>query len=497
MSAAARNLGQIADGVAGERTAFIDLRDGARTITYDEFRAEMRAVARGLTRIGLRAGDRIGILALNRAEYLSVIFGAVLAGMVPVPLNVKLPAETLAALLRTDGVALIIAEHAFAHLIPDSAKAIFFDDGFTALLDFGDFEAVAVTADHVSMQPYTSGSTGLPKGVLLTHAGQAWAAETLVVHRRLRADDRGILAAPLYHKNALVAAKTALVSGGCSVLMPRFDAGGYARAIGDWGVTMLTGVPTMMRMLLNDPALPGPEALTGVRLISMGSSPASERLLAELAGRFPKAEIHLNYGVTEGGPIMCGWYHPEGKPRPLAAVGYPIPGCEWRFEGAAPEQGELILRNPGVAKGYFNRPEATAKNFADGWYRTGDILRRDADGWFYFVARKDDMMVVGGENVFPQEVEATLERHPAVRQAAVLAEPHEIKGEVPVAFVVLEDGHRLSEDELKRFALAHAPAYAHPRRVHVVPHIPLTGTNKIDKPALARMARHSSEAPND
>ncbi len=492
MSSAAGNLGRIADDVPGDRIAFIDLRgEAARTVRYDDFRKEIRAVARGLARMGLKAGDRIGILALNRIEYLTVMFGAVLGGMVPVPLNVKLPSETLSGILAKDKVSLMLAEHAFRHLLPADTRALSFEDDYPALLDFGDFDALAVTPDQVSMQPYTSGSTGLPKGVLLTHGGQRWAAETLVEYRRLKPEDRGILAAPLYHKNALVAVKTALFSGGSSVLVPRFEPGSYAAAIADWSVTMLTGVPTMMRMLLDDPRLPPAEARRGVRLISMGSSPASDRLLADLAAAFPNAEIHLNYGVTEGGPIMFGWYHPEGRPRPMSSIGYPIPGCDWKLDGGDDAQGELWVRNPGVANGYFNRPEATAENFRDGWYKTGDILRHDDEGWFYFVARKDDMMVVGGENVFPQEVEATLERHPAVRQAAVIAVEHEIKGEVPVAFVVLEDGKRTDADELKQFALAHAPAYAHPRRVYFVPNIPLTGTNKIDKPALKAIAEAS------
>ncbi len=488
MTQGAVNLGLIAEHVPGGRVAFIDLSGGAaREITYDVFRAETRAVARGLSRLGLEPGDRVGILALNRAEYISVLFGAVLAGLVPVPLNVKLPAETLHGILATDPVSLMLSENAFRHLVPEGLRVVSFEDDYAGLLDPGDFEAAGFPPETVSMQPYTSGSTGLPKGVLLTHGGQLWAAETLVEHRRLKADDRGILAAPFYHKNALVAVKTALRSGGSSVLVPRFEAGGYARAIAEWGVTMLTGVPTMMRMLLNDPALPSEKARRNVRLISMGSSPASDKLLADLSAAFPNAEIHLNYGVTEGGPIMFGWYHPEGKPRPASSIGYPIPVCEWRIEGGGSE-GELWVRNPGVARGYYNRPEATAKNFDGGWYRTGDILRYDVDGWFYFVARKDDMMVVGGENVFPQEVEATLEQHPAVRQAAVIARPHEIKGEVPVAFIVLEDGHAADEQELKQFALAHAPAYAHPRRIHFLERIPLTGTNKIDKSALASIA---------
>ncbi len=492
MSEAVRNLGQIADYVPGEHVALIDLRSHQPLIlTYEDFRAEIRAVARGLSRLGLKRGDRIGLFALNRVEYLTVLFGTVLGGMIPVPFNVKLPAETLTAILKADPVSLMIAEPVFRHLVPEDTHAVIFDEDYRELLDFGSFNPAPVTSDDISMQPYTSGSTGLPKGVLLTHAGQFWAAETLVKYRRLKPDDRGILAAPLYHKNAVVAAKTALQSGGSSVLIPRFEAGSYARAITDWGVTMLTGVPTMMRMLLGDPDLPPAEARKGVRLISMGSSPASERLLADLSSAFPNAEIHQNYGVTEGGPIMFGWYHPGGLPRPMRSIGYPIPGCEWKIDGNAETGGELCVRNPGIAKGYYNRPEATAKVFRNGWYRTGDILRYDEDGWFYFVARRDDMMVVGGENVFPQEVEAVLEQHEAVRQAAVIAMPHEIKGEVPVAFVVLEDGEQVEEEALKQFALAHTPAYAHPRRIVFLPKIPLTGTNKIDKPALMQMAEAS------
>ncbi|WP_088344738.1 MULTISPECIES: class I adenylate-forming enzyme family protein [Rhodomicrobium] len=493
MSATVRNLGLLGGDIPPDRTAIIDLSEfRPRTLSYGEFRTAVTAVACGLAAQGIGRGDRVGILSLNRAEYLTLLFGIVLAGAVAVPLNVKLPAETLAAILRQDGVRLIFAEHEFTRLAPEGTPLIRFGAEYRAFLKFCPFEAAAVTADEISMQPYTSGSTGLPKGVLLTHAGQYWAAETLAEFRRLRPTDRAILAAPLYHKNAIVAAKTALASGGTMIIMPRFEAGGYARSIGQWGVTMLTGVPTMMRLLLDDPCLPPAEIRGNVRVVSMGSSSASDSLLADIRAAFPNAEIHMNYGTTEGGPIMFGWYHPDGKPRPSASIGYPIPGCEWRLEGPKPDEGELWVRNPGVAKGYFNRPEATAKSFQDGWYKTGDILRRDADGWFYFVSRIDDMMVTGGENVFPQEVEALLEQHPAVRQAAVIAVPHEIKGEVPVAFVVLQEGQTVDEAALKQFALAHAPAYAHPRRVYFVPSLPLTGTNKIDKTVLKQWVQNDS-----
>jgi long-chain acyl-CoA synthetase len=490
------NLGAIANGVAGDRIACIDLRgDATRTVTYDELRAEMRAVARGLMARGITAGDRVGILALNRSEYLAAVFGALLAGVVPVPLNIKLPLDVLTAVLRGGGVKLVFVEAAYRDLVPEGIPVVDLDGDYSEFLDFGPFEPVKVGPRTVSMQLYTSGSTGLPKGVLLTHAGQCWAADILVRYRRLQPEDRAILAAPLYHMNALVATKTSLLCGSCLVIMPRFEVGAYVESIESCGVNMLTGVPTMMRLLLNYSALPNLEIRKTVRVLSMGSSPASDRLLAELTATFPQAEMHLNYGTTEGGPIMFGWYHPAGLKRPAHSVGYPLPGCEWKLTGGSDDQGELWVRNPGVALGYLDRPDVTAERFVDGWYKTGDILRHDKDGWFYFVSRADDMMVSGGENIFPIEVETLLETHAAVRQAAVIAVPHEIKGEVPVAFVVMKDGASIDEAMLKNYVLANGPAYAHPRRVFFLEQLPLSATNKIDKAALkAIMAAEQKSA---
>lgn len=495
MTPATRNLGTIADDVAPDRVAIIDLAgDAPRQWTYGELTARARAVARGLDAAGIQPGQRVAIMAFNRGDYIAVLLGILLTGAIAVPLNVKLAAATLRQLIADAGIALLFFEPAFAALAADVDAAVCLDDAFESFLDPGEFEPAPVAADSISMQPYTSGSTGLPKGVLLTHGGQAWAAATLVEHRRLTPRDRAILAAPMYHKNAIVAIKTALLAGGAMVVMARFEAAAYARAIEDHGVNMLTGVPTMMRLLLDSPALPQESVRRSVRVVSMGSSPASDRLLADIAQAFPAAEIQLNYGTTEGGPIMLGWYHPQGRTRPPHSIGYPMPGCEWRLLGDDPKQGELMVRNPGVARGYHQRPEATESRFADGWYRTGDIIRVDDDGWFYFVARADDMINTGGENVFPQEVEAVLERHPAVRQAAVIGVEHEIKGQVPVGFVVLEDGETVGEDELKRFSLANAPAYAHPRRVIELATLPLTGTNKIDKLALLHTyAQHTHD----
>lgn len=494
MNAPVRNLGTIADDIARDRVAVIDLAGNVpHTLTYGDLADRACAVARGLDAAGRKPGDRIGILAFNRVDYITVLLGILRMGAIAVPLNVKLAAATLKHLIDAGEIAFLFYESSFAACIDHVDGAVCFDDeSFEAFLDPGAFEPASVAVDSISMQPYTSGSTGLPKGVLLTHGGQDWAARTLVEHRRLTAGDRSILAAPMYHKNAIVAVKTALVSGGSMVVMSRFEADDYARTIATHEVNMLTGVPTMMRLLLDSPALPDASVRESVRVISMGSSPASDRLLADIASAFPAAEIHLNYGTTEGGPIMLGWYHPDGLPRPPHSIGYPIPGCEWRLLGDDPKEGELMVRNPGVARGYHQRGDATAERFIDGWYRTGDIIRVDDDGWFYFVARADDMINTGGENVFPQEVEAVLERHAEVRQAAVIGIDHDVKGQVPVAFVVLESGATAVEEELKRFALDNGPAYAHPRRVLAVTALPLTGTNKIDKFALAEIVAEAT-----
>jgi len=179
--------------------------------------------------------------------------------------------------------------------------------------------------------------------------------------------------------------------------------------------------------------------------------------------------------------------HPEGKPRPATSIGYPLEGCEIRLD-PGPDEGVLLTRNPGVMAAYHNLPEETARRLEDGWFDTGDVCRRDADGFYYFVGRTDDMFVCGGENVYPGDVESTLERHPDVLQAAVLPVDHALKGQVPVAFVVARPSAGLTEQAVKEWALAHGPAYQHPRRVFLVAELPLAGTNKIDRAALKARA---------
>ena len=468
------------------QVAIVDLsRPGEpREITYAALDAGCDAVAAGLAARGLGPGDRVGILALNRTEYIEALYGTMRAGAIPVPLNIKLPAESLAFIARDANLALLFVDAAHRKVAPD-VPAVDFDAGYADFLKPGPFAPVAPAPGDICLQPYTSGSTGRPKGVLLTHAGQAWQIDALVKARRMTPDDRVLVAAPLYHKNALVWTKVGMAAGSSLVLLARFDQRLYVESIGRYKVTRLSGVPTMFHLILNDPALARTD-VSSVRFVGVGSAPASPALFDALHRAFPNAAASNGYGVTEAGPVMFA-NHPGGLPRPATSIGYPLAGCEIRLE-PGPDQGVLLTRNPGVMAAYHNLPEETARRLQDGWFDTSDVCRRDADGFYYFVGRTDDMFVCGGENVYPGDVEGTLERHPDVLQAAVLPLDHELKGQVPVAFVVARPGAGLTEQGVKEWALAHGPAYQHPRRVFLVPELPLAGTNKIDRAALKARA---------
>lgn len=496
------NLGlAFAAHAQAERPAIVDLRDAQRPrpVSYRELDAACDAVARGLARAGLRAGDRIGILSLNRVEFVMTLLGAMRAGVVPVPVNIKLVADSIAFILGDAGARLVFVEPALRHLCPPGMRTVVYDDtgaeAFDSFIDPGPFTAFEPAADSVAIQPYTSGSTGRPKGVLLTHYGQNWSRRILAHTRGTTEQDAILVAAPLYHKNALNAIKQGLTAGAMLPLLPQFNVERYIAAIGQFRCTVISGVPTMMSMVLARKELLAKIDTASVRTIMMGSAPSSPQLLRELGTYFPNAQPLVVYGVTEGGPVPLG-PHPEGRPRPEGSIGVPYPGTSARLiNGATPDEGELIVKNPGILAAYHNLPEESAKRIRDGWYHTGDVCRRDAEGFYFFVGRTDDMFVCGGENIFPIEVERLLERHPAVHQAYVMPFDHDMKGKVPYAFVVLRAGSSAGEEELKQFALANGPAYQHPRRVFFLDQLPLAGTNKVDQQrlrALAATPEHSS-----
>lgn len=495
------NLGAIfASHAESQRTAIIDLSDENAPIevSYRELDDACDAVARALTTRGIQAGDRIGVLALNRYEFIAVMFGAMRAGIVPVPINIKLPPVGVETVARDAGVRLIFCAEAEQPLCPTDIPVISFDDkgpnGYDAFLDPGPFEVHHPDDAGVAFMVYTSGSTGRPKGVLLSHKAHIWVSEALAENRRIQSDDSLLVAAPLYHKNAMNIIKSGLCAGATLVLLPKFDARAYIRAAARYRVKALSGVPTMYALMLQEEALLAESDLSAVKLMTLGSAPTSDALFDALSEAFPQAEVRLSFGITESSPVMFG-PHPDGLKAPRNSIGWALPDTEIRLEGGAtPDQGVLVVRTPGMMLGYHNMPEETARRLKDGWFDTGDILRRDAAGWYFFVGREDDMFVSGGNNIYPGEVESILERHPDIFQAIVVAAPHTLKDQVPYAFVVPRPDAELDEDTVKQHTLAHLPPSHHPRRVLFLDALPLAGTNKIDRRALEALAKEAANS---
>ena len=336
---------------------------------------------------------------------------------------------------------------------------------------------------------YTSGSTGIPKGVVLSHQAHIWVVQARLTRELAR--HRYLVAAPLYHMNALALAKLACAAYATIVLLPQFTALAYIDAIGRHRCTWLTAVPPMIAMMLREREALARTDLSSVEFIRMGSAPVSQSLMEAIRQALPNVSVTNAYGTNEGGPVVFG-AHPKGLPQPDMSVGYPHPQVELRLVDGDHRnalQGVLEIKCPALMNGYHNRPDVSPPFTADGFYVTGDVFRRDGDGFHYFVGRSDDMFVSGGENVYPSDVERMLERHPDIAQAAVVPIDDEIKGQKPVAFVVSKPGRSPSADEIKRFALANAPAYAHPRFVWFVDELPLAATNKVDRTLLHGLAQ--------
>jgi acyl-CoA synthetase (AMP-forming)/AMP-acid ligase II len=345
-------------------------------------------------------------------------------------------------------------------------------------------ECVEPEPGEAALVVYTSGSTGRPKGVLLSHDSQ-WA---MVDRIGVPPGVAGVVAAPLYHMNGLLSAFSLLNARSRLVLMPRFEARAYLEALETYKVNVATGVPTMLALMAKERDLIERLDLSGVFLVSIGSAPLTETVVRQAREMFPNAQLVNGYGTTEAGAGMFG-PHPRGLETPTMSVGHPADHVEVRLVGGTGDEGVLQVRTPSAMTGYLNLPEKTAEKLSpEGWIDTGDIVRRDADGFYYFVGRADDMFVCGGENVYPGHVERVLESHPAVSEACVVPVPDEVRGQMPVAFVAVAPGAELSEDEVKQVALGGAPAYMHPRRVYFLDVMPLAGTNKIDRRALTAEA---------
>jgi long-chain acyl-CoA synthetase len=493
------------DAVAAtpDKVALYDLCGAAeRQFTYRQINGRLDQVARLMAERGLVPGDRLAISVSNRAEYIEVMFGAMRAGIVPVPLNTKLGADTLDYIVRDAGcVGAVVEAAANPHvrglcdglglsiriMIGEGA-----DDAWqayeAALASVApQFDPISLRADHLCFLPYTSGSTGRPKGVALTHAGQCWWLRCCFRYWPSSANTRALAAVPLYHKNAMAGAiKPALAIGGSVVLLPSFEPRRFLHTLSAYNCTKAGAVPAVYTLLLQERDLIESLDFSSLQVLTVGSAPTPKELQDAIEAAF-KVPVIETYGLTEGGPVMVG-APLDGRRIPHGSCGVAWPEGEIRLVGTDgsdhPSDGEMWVKNPGVTPGYYNLPKVNAERLADGWLRTGDLFHKDAAGFYYFRGRTDDMFNCGGENIYPIEVEDLLLRHQGVAEVSVVPLPHSVKGEVPVAMVVRARGSSVDEATLKAFCLAEGPAYAHPRRVHFVDAMPLNGPGKIDRRAV-------------
>lgn len=493
-------------------------------VTYKQLLDRVCRAGNSLKQLGVSRGDRVALMFPNELNYLSLFFGSARLGAVAVPVNTQLPIETLGYVLDDSDADLVVSS-ADPTVLETTRKAVNETDiqqvavtandpavAFNGVVEadvrsFTEINSTVssslapanVSFDDPLFQPYTSGSTGKPKGVVLTHGGVVWNTRTIRNVHQFDAEERGLLATPLYHKNAMVGAvKPILDAGGQVIVLDGFDPELVIETIAQRDVTYMTGVPAMYEMLLDTPAV-ATHDVSSLTWCVCGSDTVPESLLDRFENAFGVTMLE-SYGLTEGGPLVTA--SPRWGPRKVGSAGLALPGVETRVQDPddgteleAGETGELLVSNPGVGT-YHKRPDVTAEAFEtiDGreFLHTQDLAYVDEQGYHYIVGRLDDMLIVGGENVYPAEVENLISRVDAVKEVVVVGAPHSMKGEAPVAFVVGDD---LTEENIKQFTLEHGPAYAHPRRVFFMDDLPLTGSGKFDRDTLETRARELLDGP--
>ncbi|MUL83937.1 MULTISPECIES: long-chain fatty acid--CoA ligase [unclassified Mycolicibacterium] len=468
---------------------------GETTLSYAEFDSAAARVATFLDRAGIEPGDRIGIMLPNTPAFAVVFYGIMRRGAIAVPMNPLLKAREIEFYLSNTGAKALFATPAFAQEATAGAAAaeatswLVDDASLAELIDGLPEQAAPVSReDHdTAVVLHTSGTTGKPKGAELTHAGLHRNAEvTMRTLVQIGQDDVVMGALPLFHVFGLTCGlQCSVLAGATLALIPRFDADAVMRMIERHDVTVFEGVPTMFSALLAVAANYPDSATATLRICASGGAALPVQVLTDFEKTFG-CPILEGYGLSETSPVAC-FNHP-GRIRKAGSIGTPIEGVEMRVvdaEGSVlptGEAGEIQIRGHNVMKGYWDLPGATAEAVSsDGWFATGDIGKTDDDGMFYIVDRKKQLIIRGGLNVYPREIEEVLYEHPAVAEAAVIGIPHDTLGEEIGAAVALKDGAEAQPEELRDFVKRQVAAYKYPRRVWIVDALPKGPTGKIQR----------------
>ena len=480
---------------------------GTETVTYRQLDDQSSRFAAALLNLGIGKGDRVAYYLQNSPELVAGFYGILKAGAVPVPCNVMYRAEELAYHLKDSGAKALLCEAdrcpTAREILPQTGVAqviVVGDTGtegaaqswddllesYTPLREFPEIDP----AQDLALLPYTGGTTGIPKGSMLTHANLvANAVQFRDWFGYAPGEEVFVAALPLFHIGGIAGVMSVPIAAGATiVLFRRFDAGRVLRAIQDYRATRFLGVPTMYIALLNDERAREYD-LSSLRASRTSAAPLPKAVKEAFDALVGRSVLVEGYGLTETAPLTHA--NPVNAAEP-GSIGLPLPdtdACIVDAEGGTVdlpvgEIGELVLRGPQVMRGYWKQPEETAAAIRNGWFYTGDLAYRDERGYFYIVDRKKDVINAAGFKVWPREVEETLYRHPAVRMAAVLGVPDEYRGETVKAVIALKEGHNFADEERARreildFCHGHLANYKIPRIVEFRDELPVSAAGKV------------------
>lgn len=474
--------------------------------SYQELEGAVKKFASSLYKLGYRKGDHIALAVGNSPYYVIGLYGALRLGVVVIPINpLYTPSEMTYILKNGDVKAVITMDvllekfNPIAEKLPNVHHYISCETGaetrledhplsaklesFTQLVQerSPEFPAAQLDEEDTAFILYTSGTTGKPKGAMLSHKNLYSNAKDVADYLTINGEDRVIAALPMFHVFCLTVALNApLMNGGTVIIMPKFSPQEVFRITKEHHPTIFAGVPTMYNYLLQ--SVKGKKVdLAGIRLCISGGSAMPVALLKEFEKEF-NVIVSEGYGLSEASPVTC--FNPLDKPRKPGSIGTNIVNVvnrvvdEFGEEVEAGEVGELVVQGPNVMKGYYKMPEETAAALKDGWLYTGDMARMDDEGYLYIVDRKKDLILVGGYNVYPREVEEVLYDHPGITEVAVVGTPHSDTGEAVISFVVANDP-ALTEATLQAFCEAHLAKYKVPVTFTFLDELPKNTTGKI------------------
>jgi O-succinylbenzoate-CoA ligase len=480
------SLTTLPDERAGQDPLAPCLADDDTDYNNEQFAAAVRGAAAALQDHGVSAGDVVAVMLPNTTALVVSLFAAWHLGAAMTPVNPALAASEVVYQVGDADAKVLVVDEPLDFEVP--APAVLTPSDLTSQTAMAD-APVRVSDEAIALLVYTSGTTGRPKGVMLDHANLHAMCATIIDGLQLTSADHCLLILPLFHANGItVSTLSPLLAGGRVTIAGRFSPKTFFDRLERSRATYFSAVPTIYTMLADLPAEVCPNT-SSVRFAICGAAPASVELLEKFESRY-QIPIVEGYGLSEG---TCGTtMNPVDGVRKPGTVGPALPGQTVRIADAdgAPvpdgDVGEVLIAGPTVMRGYLNRPEETAKTLVDGWLHTGDVGRLDEDGYLVLVDRTKDMIIRGGENVYPSEIEAVIYQLPEIAEAAVVGRPDQTYGEVPVLFVALHSGAPLNVEEISEHARKNLSKYKLPVEITVLDTLPKNPIGKLDKPTLRK-----------